>query len=516
MARWATPPMDREQMAMFSPTLDAMIPADHPVRVFDEILRELDWSDWESVYDGQIGQPPIHPRVVAGVILYGLSLGMRSSRALERGCGNTIDFMWLTSGRVIDHATICGFRTRFRQALKKLFRQIGRVARAMGLIRLNQVGLDGTRVLANSSRHGTRTAKSLAAEESALDELVEQMLTASEQADHQEDEAYGVGESANVLPRELSEYGRRQERLQAALAAARTKDLDATKPSKVPVADPDSTIQPNKEGGFAPNYTPLATVDGQTGMIVDTEVLADGDEGRQTVATVDRVEEAFGEKPRQLLADSAHGSGANLAGLAERGVDAYIPLEQRADRPDNPAHRADPTQPVPAEQWDQLPVSPRTKMLDRAAFVYDEVKNCYYCPMGRALPRWRLRDKRSGCQDVCQQYRCSDCGDCPLQARCVQGSEGRRTITRDQHESLREQMDAKLRTESGRAAYGHRRWICETVFGTIKGVMGVRRFLLRGLEKVRAEWDWVCTAFNLGKLARAISALRARLAVQKA
>lgn len=77
MTRWAASPMDRHQTILFSPTLDAMIDADHPVRLFEEILAGRDWTAWEARYDQQVGQPPIHPRILAGAILYGLSHGIR-------------------------------------------------------------------------------------------------------------------------------------------------------------------------------------------------------------------------------------------------------------------------------------------------------------------------------------------------------------------------------------------------------------------------------------------------------
>lgn len=508
MVRWAAAPMNREQMAMFSPTLDGMVSEDHPVRLFDEILAALDWSEWEAVYAGQLGQPPIHPRILAGVILYGLSLGIRSSRALERACGNCIDFMWLTSGRVIDHSTICQFRTRFSKPLKGQFRQVAGVARGMGLIRLNQVGLDGTRVKANSSRGGMRSAKSLTSEVAVLDEVIEAMFAEAEQADQRED----AESSPNHLPVELGRAVDRRDRLAAALAESRARELAKGRAVAVPTADPDSTLQPNKEGGFAPNYTPMAATDGQIGMIVDIDVLADSDEPGQTVATVDRIEENLGDRPERLLADAAHGSGPNLAALAERGVDAYIPME-RAGGADNPAKRADPRQPVAQADWDRLPVSPQSKTLDRAGFVYDATVDCYYCPMGRSLPFARsVGHKRPGGGWV-RQYECQECGvKCPLFARCVKSKSGLRTISRDEYEPLRDEMEAKLSRDAGRTIYRRRQWLAETPFAVIKARMGVRQFLLRGLAKVRTEWTWVCTAFNLAKLARAIAALRVRLA----
>ena len=75
MDYWATPPMDRRQMTLFSPTLDDTIGEHDSVRVLDEILRALDWTPWECRYHGRRGQPPIHPRWQAGAILYGLLAG---------------------------------------------------------------------------------------------------------------------------------------------------------------------------------------------------------------------------------------------------------------------------------------------------------------------------------------------------------------------------------------------------------------------------------------------------------
>jgi hypothetical protein len=70
-------------------------------------------------------------------------------------------------------------------------------------------------------------------------------------------------------------------------------------------------------------------------------------------------------------------------------------------------------------------------------------------------------------------------------------------------------MHAKMQTAEGQQTYHRRMHIGETPFAIIKGILDVRGFLLRGLEKVRTEWRWVCTAYNLKKLIAAWAALRA-------
>jgi transposase len=109
---WSEAPLPRQQMALFAPTLHAMISLDDPVRLVDEILRGLDWTPWEAEYHGTRGQPPIHPRIVAAAILYGLCRGLRSTRKLQEACCYRLDFLWLVEGRQIDHTKFAKFRTR--------------------------------------------------------------------------------------------------------------------------------------------------------------------------------------------------------------------------------------------------------------------------------------------------------------------------------------------------------------------------------------------------------------------
>ena len=210
MIGWNQAPVPRDQILLFPETLGDRIGPDHTVRLFCEILDGLDWSSWEQHYVLVAGQPPIHPKIMAGAILYGLTSGLRSSRRLEWACAHAIDFMWLVEGRTIDHSTFCDFRTRFKRELKDTFRQIGRVAIHMGLISLNQVALDGTRVQANSSRSSTASAKTLEQRLALLDAQLETMLSKIDQVDHEERDLFGDSVSSPSLPKELGDLKRRQ------------------------------------------------------------------------------------------------------------------------------------------------------------------------------------------------------------------------------------------------------------------------------------------------------------------
>jgi hypothetical protein len=480
---------------------------------------------------------------MAALILYGLTAGVRSSRRLEEACLFRLDFRWLVSGRAIDHSTICKFRTMFKEELKDLFRQVCRVAIRMGLAQLNRIGLDGTRARANSSRHSMLTAAALERRLAELDALIEAEFAAAEAEEQGDRDLFGEA-SPSKLPSKLADLQGRRERLKKAFDKVRAMDAkaageaekaksakqasagetkkgkgekkDKPRPARVPTADPDSAVMPNKDGGSAPNYTPVLTMD-DGGYIVDAVVDNRPTEGDSTVATVERIEEAFGRRPKEVVGDGAYADGRELAGLEDRGVQAYVPVETaEGDDPDNPARRADPAQPVPPEDWPRLPRSKKGKRkttLDRSAFVYDEADDCFYCPMGRVLnfQRPHRRTRPDGTVVQAKRYRCADCGGCPLRGDCLQ-TDSPRIIQVDEFEPVRRRVAAANKSTAGQEAYRRRSWMCETPFAFIKTWMHFRQFLLRGLGNVQTEWLWVCTAYNLRKLAADVLRLRGKVA----
>lgn len=522
MDYWDQAPQKRDQLVLFPTTLDSVIPEDHPVRLFDEILRGRDWSEWEAAYNGRRGRPPIPPRTLAGVILYGLTRGIRSSRFLEYLIQHNVDFMWLVERRSIDHSTICEFRTRFGQPLKDLFRQVVRCALAMGVARLNEVALDGTRVKANNGRSETLTAEGIEAKLQALDEQLEVMLRECEEADRHDEKLFATGESSTKLPAELADARKRQkllqemlEKAQAADKARRSEGVDIQKnPAQVPTTDPDSRVLPNKEGGYAPNYTPIATTDVHGGFILAADVIASTSEHVTTVPSMDRLAENYGEYPEVSLADGAHATGPNMEGMDERGIDffSHIPSPQTPGA--NPALREEPTEPVEESQKQQLPVNPQTKKFDKSAFVYDEEQDVWYCPQGKTLPKRETKSKvdAEGNRTYFDVYRCEDCDGCGWSSDCRSEKAKRgRTVSRDKHAKRREQFAEKMSRPESTETYRKRFHAAEAPFGILKQVMNLRQFLLRGLEHVKTEWLWACTALNLAKLVREIGRVRADL-----
>ena len=141
---WAQPAEDRDQLVLFTTKLDDIIQDDHLVRIVDRLLDRLDWRPMESTYHGRLGQPPIHPQILCGVILYGLICRIRASRKLEEALQVRIDFRWLAHGMSIDHTTLSEFRRKHSDQLRNLFVQVVLVGQEMGLVQLKRIGFDGT------------------------------------------------------------------------------------------------------------------------------------------------------------------------------------------------------------------------------------------------------------------------------------------------------------------------------------------------------------------------------------
>lgn len=517
MTQWSQAPQQRDQMVLFAERLDDALPTEHAVRLLDDILSRMDWTKFEARYHQRLGQPAIHPRVLCGVLLYGLMTRIRSSRALEEALLVRLDYRWLAEGRTIDHTTLSEFRRRHLAELKDLFVQICRIARELGLLSLSRLAFDGTRVRSNNRRSGTRTPAQLRAEQAECEAKFAEFAAQADTEDIRDEETFGLS-APHQLPSELVDARLRGEQIQAALdELARIEAAGETLPKRLPLTDPQSRMMPNKDGGFAPNYTPTATVDVESGLIVEATVLGVINEDQHLIPSIESVQEQFGleQAPAEVLADGLIGTGANLAAAEERGIIVYSPCSI-PDPATNPALRADPTQPVPVDQWDRLPMK-KTKVsgkagqqLEKSAFVYDAERDCYWCPQGKSLPYKNTTSEASGTGErIRRRYQAAPeaCADCPLRARCVTGKTRARQINREQYEAQRERHVQRMAQPEAQEKYAQRRHAGERPFAVIKHHYGLRRFLLRGLERVQAEWHWAACAFNLQRL---MSLLRGR------
>ncbi|WP_044302905.1 transposase, partial [Rhodopirellula sallentina] len=204
----------------------------------------------------------------------------------------------------------------------------------------------------------------------------------------------------------------------------------------------------------------------------------------------------------EVLADGLMATGENIAACPEKNIEFFTPAG-----PENPAYRDDPTQPVAEDRIEDLPLRGKkpkkgeadTRTFDKSAFLYDSEADVYYCPMGKTLER---RSERSKSERYLYRIAKSECTECPLRAKCFKNCRNQygRRIENGKHERVKQAHTTKMQTERSRKKYARRAAVTERPFALIKRGFGVREFLVRGLDKVRAEWTLLCIAHNLHRL----------------
>ena len=158
--KFAEAPIPRDQINLIPTCLGDLIPEGHPIRLLDELLGQLDWSTFNDQFRYEKrGRPPIAPRILATVWTYAFFRRVRSSRQLEYQLNTNIEFMWLAHGHGIDHSTLAAFRARNKSGLKKIHRDLIQLAKSLGIIKIAELYVDGTRIAANANRFRTMTAE---------------------------------------------------------------------------------------------------------------------------------------------------------------------------------------------------------------------------------------------------------------------------------------------------------------------------------------------------------------------
>ena len=441
-------PIDRDTGFLLPPSVDEWLPERHLARFVVEVIDGLDLRAMSGSYRGS-GSASYHPALLLGLLVYGYATGVFSSRKLERASYDSVAFRFIAANEHPDHDTIAAFRRRFLKEIEGLFVQVLLVAREMGVLKLGTMGLDGTKIHANASRHSALSYEHAGRIEAQLKAEVSELMAKAEAAD-QADVPDGMSipdelarrearlrklaeARAKIAARAAERFAREQAEHEAKLAARAAK-AKATgkkpggKPPAPPVAGPlptdqlnltdaESRIMPVASGGFEQCYNAQAAVAADSLLVVAADVVQAANDKQQLEPMLGKLAalpEGLGA-PETLLADNGYFSAANVAACAAAGI---APLIAAGRQPHHPSWR---------ERFAAAPPAPDDPT--------------------------------------------------PVEA-----------------------MLHRLRTADGKKLYALRKHTPEPVFGIIKSVLGFRQFLLRGLDNVRGEWSLVTMAWNLKRM----------------
>lgn len=354
-----------EQSYLLPPSPNDWLPENHLAFFISEVIDELDLSGFYERHEESDprGNQPFHPAMMVKILIYGYSTGTFSSRKIAQKIEEDVAFRVLAAGNFPQHRTICDFRQQHLQKFVGLFKQVVQIAKNSGLIKLGRVGIDGTKVKANASRHKAMSYDRMKQEEKRLQSEIEELLKQAERTDRQEDQEYGSENRGDELPEELQ---RRESRLKKIREAKkrleeRQAEEDRAKgryegdggrptgkkgqPFKKEFGQPDEKAQDNftdpesrimKTGnGFEQCYNAQACVDEAHQMIVAVGVTNCAADSTQLVPMIEAIEANTNEVPQQVLADSGYRSEANFQQLERRNIDGVIALgrEGKADAP---------------------------------------------------------------------------------------------------------------------------------------------------------------------------------------
>lgn len=436
-----------DEAQLLPPCVQDYVPKDHLSRLIVALVREeLDLSAISGSYRSALGQPPFDPRMMTALLLHGYASGIYSSRRIARASVERADFMLIVAGDAPDFRTISEFRRRHLKALTALFVQVLKLAEKAGLVKLGHVALDGTKIKANASKHKAMSYERMKKREAELEAEVGRWLKAAEAADAEEDKLYG-DKRGDEMPGWVADKQKRLEKIRQAKAEleADAKVAAAEEERRRAEADERRIAEGRRKAGKTP-APPPAEPDGKMQRnFTDPEsrILKTKDgyiQGYNAQAAVDATAQI-------IVAHTLDNNGSDQA--------QFAPLLDgiKANLKRNP----------------------------------DEVSaDAGYCSAAnlRTLGRRRIK----GYIATGRQKHGAPSATARRPARTG---------------SLLARMTSKLRRAGHRSRYRLRKQVVEPVFGQIKQARGFRQFLLRGIEKVKAEWAMICTAHNLCKLAAA-------------
>jgi transposase len=448
-------PWKIEEPLFLPPTVQDFVGPDHLARLVLSLVREdVDLAKITGTYGSERGQPPFDPTMMTALLLYAYCCGIYSSRRIAKACRERVDFMSVVGLDAPDFRTISDFRKRHLKALGDLFKQVLHLCAKAGLVKLGHVALDGTKIKANASKHKAMSYARMEDRAAELEAEVAKWLSTAAAADAEEDKLYGRDKTGEEMPDWVADKQRRAEKIRQAKAEleAEAKAAAEAKRKEEAEAAKEREAEGRRKGG-RPAAPPSSAPD-------------------------DKAQKNFTDPQSRIMKSK---DGFVQAYNAQAAVDAEAQIIVAQDVTQS---AVDCGQLVPMTDAIEANLGRKPAQLSADAGYCSEANLAAlearnidgYVATGRA------RDAVAGTAK----------GKAPAAPSSTQPAA---TPTRV------EAMRAKIKAGGYASPYRLRKQLPEPVFGQIKQARGFRQFLMRGIDKVRAEWAIICTAHNLLKLA---------------
>jgi transposase len=479
-------PVNRQQMSWRAVDVERLIGEDHRARAIWTLVGGL---DLKRFYDGiessveEGGRPAFDPQLLISLWVYAYSEGIGSAREVARRCEFDPAFQWLTGLEEVNYHTLASFRVEKQQELDDLFTQVLAALSKEGLITLEQVMQDGTKIKALAS---TRSFQREATIQGHLERARQRV---AEMGDPRNEEASPKAKQAQARARR-----EQQERLESALEELqklqeRKSGEKAKSRARVSSSDPQARVMHHGDGGLSLSYNAQISTDAAQGLIVGVAVTQAAEDSAQLLPAVERIEERLKKQPQQMVADGGYTTRDNIEKMAARKID-FLGSMGREEMPSGVTapHRLAPS-----------------------AFLYQPERNRYVCPEGKLLrPQGRYHNKKKrGLVAYWYEAKFSDCQPCIRKPECCPENQrqGRGLVRRVENAAVLAFRE-KMASVEAQAQYRRRGRVVEFCHAWIKSKLGLRQFHVRGLAKVQSEMLWACLTYNLQQWIR-LAKLRA-------
>lgn len=490
---------------MLPPSLEELIDKNHPVRIVNQVIDRIDIDPLLKKFKGG-GTSSYHPRMLLKVLVYGYLNNIYSSRRMESALKENIHFMWLAGMNKPDHNTINRFRgERLKDVLKAVFGKVVELLVEAGHLDLKEIYTDGTKLEAQANRYtfvwGNAIKKSKARMEEQLKELwaYAERVAAEELKDEAPESfaavsAEQVSKTIEKIDQALEGKKISKEKRQKLNYAKKhwPSNMDRyaqqeeilKKRNSYSKTDRDATFMRMKEdhmknGQLKPAYNVQLSSHNQ--FVVNYSLHQNPTDTTTLSAHLKSFHSLYNHYPKVLVADAGYGSEENYLLLARHKIEGYVKHSQ-FDR----------------EQ--------RSKMVDwfkSDKLEYDKKKDIVYCPIGEPMKRMgtSTRITANGFKQSLVKYQAKKCKGCPVRDVCHDQKGNRIVDINHRLRKLKQQANAKLKSEKGIAYRKKRPADIEPVFGNLKHNKNFKRFMLKGLNKVEIETGLLAIAHNLAKMA---------------
>lgn len=491
---------------LFPPNLDEMIQNNHPVRVVNQVIDQIDIEPLIKRYKGG-GTSSYHPRLMLKVLVYGYLTNQYSSRKIEQSLHENIHFMWLSGMSYPDHNTINRFRSeRLKGVLKQVFSQVVLLLIHSGHVSLKEAAyLDGTKIEANANRYTFVWGRAIQTSKERIKKQLKELWAyaesvAKEELEHNQPDNFEeidaetvqqtidtidkalVGKKIDKKKKQKLNYARKN--WPESLKKYQQQEEQMGTRNSLSKTDPDATFMRMKEdhmgnGQLKPAYNWQISTQDQ--FILGYSIHQTTTDTVTLSAHMESLSTYLGQMPQILVADAGYGSEENYKYLENNGVEAYVKY--------NYFHKEQ------SKKWKNDP-----KRIEN--LHYNSNLDCYYCPMGQVMNfvKETVNITKTGYKQTKRHYQAQNCKGCPMRGVCHH-KEGNRIIEVSprlmRYKSI---IRKRLNSEEGKTYRSRRPVDVEAVFGIIKNNHHYRRFRLRGMQKVEVETGLLSLAHNLRKM----------------